>query len=196
MADSDASEPLTMLSDALLVQRFREGDVASFEELFLRHYDRVYGLLYRLVGTRHEAEDLAQEVFMRLYSRPLARPDNVTGWLYRVAMNVGYNALRSESRLRRREQASANGVEENDIPSAETAALVRETQREVRAALAKLSPRSAQMLLMRQMGFSYRELAEAVGVAPGSVGTLLNRAGKAFRKAYREVMKEEEDARP
>ena len=96
----------------------------------------------------------------------------------------------------RREQASADSVDETDSPSAETAAVARETQHEVRAALAKLSPRSAQLLLMRQMGFSYRELADAVGVAPGSVGTLLSRAGKAFRKTYREVMREEEHARP
>lgn len=195
MVDSDTSEHLALVSDALLVERFRDGDEASFEELFVRHYDRVYGLLFRLVGTRHEAEDLAQEVFLRLYNRPLARADNVSGWLYRVAMNVGYNALRAESRLRRREQASVDPSDEADAPSAEASASTRETQREVRAALAKLPPRSAQLLLMRQMGFSYRELADAVGVAPGSVGTLLNRAGKAFRKAYREVAREE-DARP
>lgn len=192
MVESETGEPLTLVSDSLLVERFREGDEASFEELFARHYDRVYGLLFRLVGTRHEAEDLAQEVFLRLYRRPLARPDNVAGWLYRVAMNTGYNALRAESRRRRREQVSASRADE--APSAETLATGRETQREVRAALAKLKPRSAQLLLMRQMGFSYQELAEATGVAPGSVGTLLNRAGDAFRKAYREVMGEE-DAR-
>jgi RNA polymerase sigma-70 factor (ECF subfamily) len=192
MGDSETSEPLTMVSDALLVERFRQGDEASYEELFLRHYDRVYGLLFRLVGTRHEAEDLAQEVFLRLYRRPLARPDNVTGWLYRVAMNVGYNALRAEGRRRKREQASSPRV--SDTPSAEATATKHETQRQVRAALSRMKPRSAQMLLMRQMGFSYRELAEAVGIAPGSVGTLLNRAGEAFRKAYREVTGEE-DAR-
>lgn len=190
MGESETSDPLTMVSDALLVQRFREGDEASFEELFLRHYDRVYGLLFRLVGTRHEAEDLTQEVFLRLYRRPLARPDNVSGWLYRVATNVGYNALRAEGRRHKREQASASRFKES--PSAEALASNRETQRQVRAALAQIKPRSAQLLLMRQMGFSYREVADAVGVAPGSVGTLLNRAGDEFRKAYHAATGEED----
>jgi RNA polymerase sigma-70 factor (ECF subfamily) len=190
MADSEPGDPSMMISDTLLVQRFREGDLASFEELFLRHYDRVYGLLYRLVGTRHEAEDLTQEVFLRLYRRPLSRPDNVTGWLYRVAMNAGYNALRSENRRFRRERASAPEVEV--APSTEAEVTGRERSRQVRAALATLPPRSAQLLVMRHMGFSYRELAEIVGVAPGSVGTLLNRAGEAFRKAYREEVGEDD----
>lgn len=192
MVNSESNEPPTMVSDALLVERFREGDEASFEQLFVRHYDRVYGLLFRLVGTRHEAEDLAQEVFLRLYRRPLSRPDNVGGWLYRVATNVGYNALRAENRRHRREQS---GTTVDEAPSAESSAARREARHQVRAALATLKPRSAQLLLLRQMGFSYQELAQAVGVAPGSVGTLLNRAGDEFRKAYRAVTREE-DARP
>lgn len=189
MRDSDEAQrnlTVAMVSDALLVQRFRdEGDVASFEELFHRHYDRVYGLLYRLVGTRQEAEDIAQEVFLRLYNRPMSRADNVAGWLYRVATNLGYNALRGNQRREGRERNSA--LQTEPAPSAESAASRREQQRKVRAALAKLPPRSAQMLVLRQMDFSYQEVADIVGVAPGSVGTLLNRAAEGFRKVYEEV---------
>jgi RNA polymerase sigma-70 factor (ECF subfamily) len=58
-------------------------------------------------------------------------------------------------------------------------------QAQVRAALARLKPKQGQLLLLRQMGFSYRELAEALGVSPNSIGTLLARAEKAFRKVYR-----------
>ena len=192
MANSEESTSLAILSDALLVQRFRDGDVTSFEELFQRHYDRVYGLLFRLVGTRQEAEDLAQEVFLRLYRKPLARVDNVSGWLYRVAMNTGYNALRTHTRRIKREQTNMRHSE--PVPSAETTAVRRESEHAVRAALAKIPSRSAQLLIMRQMGFSYRELAEAVGVAYGSVGTLLNRAGEAFRKAYQEGKMGDQDA--
>ena len=192
MVESDTSDPVTVISDALLVQQFREGDVGSFEELFARHYDRVYGLLYRLVGTQHEAEDLAQEVFLRLYRRPLARADNVSGWLYRVAMNTGYNALRAEKRRFKHEQAGAAQAE--PAPSTEDTLARRESQQVVRAALAKLPKRSVQLLLMRHMGYSYQELAEEVNIAPGSVGTLLRRANNAFRKAYQEVEKGESNA--
>ena len=172
-----------MLSDALLLERLRQGDEASFEALFHRHYQRVYHLLYRLMGNREEAEELAQEVFIRLYRRPLRRGDNVGGWLYRVATNVGYNALRGEKRRGRREEA-AMVLAPLTAPSAAAEAQRRETQAEVRAALARLKPRQGQLLLLRQMGFSYKELAAVLGVSSNSIGTLLARAEGAFRKAF------------
>ncbi|HET6445631.1 MAG TPA: sigma factor-like helix-turn-helix DNA-binding protein, partial [candidate division Zixibacteria bacterium] len=63
-----------------------------------------------------------------------------------------------------------------------------ETREKVRAALAELPERQTQLLLMRQMGFSYAELADCFGVAPSSVGTLLARAADAFRVAYKEEL--------
>jgi len=71
-------------------------------------------------------------------------------------------------------------------PGAEREAERRETQKAVRTALARLPRRQTQLLLLRQMGLSYAECAAACDIAPGSVGTLLARAAKAFRKAYEE----------
>lgn len=177
-ADSHA-----MLSDALLLEGLRQGDETSFEELFHRHYGRVFGLLWRLVGDREEAQELAQETFLRLYRRPLRRGTNVGGWLYRVATNLGFNALRGNRRRDRRELAV---LRESSLaaPSAAAEAERHTVQVEVRATLARLKPRQGQLLLLRQMGFSYKELADLLGVSPSSVGTLLARAERAFRKAY------------
>jgi len=172
-----------MLSDALLLEGLRQGDQASFEALFHRHYQRVYYLLYRLVGNRQEAEELAQDVFMRLYQRPLRRGNNVGGWLYRVATNMGYNALRGKKRRGRREEAVMADTPLT-APSAAAEGERRATRAEVRTTLARLKPRQGQLLLLRQMGFSYKELAVVLGVSPNSIGTLLARAEKAFRKAY------------
>jgi len=177
------NERVTTISDSMLLKRFQqEGDESSFEALFLRHYDMVYGVLYRLTGTPQEAQDLAQEVFLKLSHRPLKHNDNIAGWLYRVAVNTGYNQLRSNSRRWKREQAAVENTEAPRLTEDEVAA--RETQRHVRAALAKIKPRDAKLLILREMGFQYNEMAEIVGVAPGSVGTLLARAQKAFEKAY------------
>ncbi len=178
---------LADLPDDLLLQHFREGDETSFEALFLRHYDRVYGVLFRLMGTRAEAEDLAQEVFLRLYRQAPRRGENVAGWLYRTAVNLGYNALRADRRRHRREQAAAH-TEDHPAGGPEEVAVQREVQREVRAALATLSARSAGLLLLWQMGFRHRELADIFGIAPSSVGTLLVRAQRAFERAYRRRM--------
>ncbi|MGF1503684.1 MAG: sigma-70 family RNA polymerase sigma factor [Anaerolineae bacterium] len=170
---------MSALSDSMLLRRFRdEGDETSFEELFTRHYDRVYGVLFRLTGTRQQAEDLAQEVFLKLYQRPMRRGDNVAGWLYRVAMNSGYNALRGEKRRDKRERFVA--PQEGSGATPEESAIRGETREQVRAALARLKPRDAKLLVGREMGLSYKQLAEIVGVRETSVGTLLSRAQSAF----------------
>jgi RNA polymerase sigma-70 factor (ECF subfamily) len=182
---------VTALSDNMLLERMGRGDIASFEALFYRHYDRVYGLLFRLVGNRVEAEDLTQEAFLKLYDRAFGnrlfvtgRKHNISAWLYRVATNLGYNAIRGRNRRWRRNTLL--------VPDADGAPAVddeferQEIRAAVRAALAKLQPRQAQLLLLRQMGLSYAECAEICEVAPGSVGQLLARAAKAFRIAYEE----------
>lgn len=182
-------KPVAALSDSLLLQQSKQGDTAAFETLFLRHYDRVYGLLFRLVGNRGDAEDLAQEVFLKLYQQrfPSGREHNVSAWLYRVAINTGYNALRS--RQRRWQRNTVLVPDPSDQPPDPSAAVARrEAQQVVRAALTRLSARDGQMLLLREMGFSYAELAEICEVAPGSVGTLLRRAAQAFRQAYEEEL--------
>jgi RNA polymerase sigma-70 factor (ECF subfamily) len=180
------------LSDELLLERLAGGDTASFDALFYRHYDRVYGLLFRLVGERAEAEDLTQETFLKLHGRKYSGrrswdDENVGAWLYRVAMNMGYNALRSRRRRQQRDvflvPDEGAGVEGQVSSRAERAA--------VRAALARLPQRQAQLLILRQMGFSYAECAAICEVAPGSVGTLLARAAEAFRRAYRSAGGEE-----
>lgn len=180
---------VTALSDNVLLERIGRGDIASFETLFYRHYDRVYGLLFRLLGNRVEAEDVTQEVFLKLYRRPLRKglggrqEHNVGAWLYRVATNMGYNHIRSRKRRWQRNTQLVPDVTDA-LPDPAEKATQKETSLRVRKALSKLPERQTQMLLMRQMGFSYAEVAEACEVAPGSVGTMLSRAAEAFRQVY------------
>jgi len=180
---------VTALTDNVLLERIGRGDIASFETLFYRHYDRVYGLLFRLLGNRVEAEDVTQEVFLKLYRQPLrkevsgSREHNVGGWLYRTATNMGYNHIRSRKRRWQRNRILVPDPTDSPPTPAEQASRA-ETRLRVQAALSKLPQRQTQMLLMRQMGFSYAEIADACEVAPGSVGTLLSRAADAFRKVY------------
>ena len=112
--------------------------------------------------------------------------DDPAPWLYRVATNAGLDALRSNTRRRRREEAA--GVESVRLASQETAldeVLREERCARVREVLGGLKPRDAQLLLLRAEGLAYRELAEALGVQPGSVGTLLARAEAEFEKRFR-----------
>jgi len=170
-------------TDSVLLSRARAGDQASFDELFLRYYGRIYDVLFRLTGDPAEADDLTQETFIRLYRHPLppGREHNVGGWLYRVAVNLGYNALRAYKRRTTYEQAS-------DTPTftdPETAVLQSDERRRVRETLARLDPQQAQLLVLRHAGLLYKELAQALDVAPTSIGTLLARAERAFEARYR-----------
>jgi RNA polymerase sigma-70 factor (ECF subfamily) len=157
----------------------------DFEALFLQHWNRLCGLLYHLVGDWSEAEDLALEAFVQLYRRPPAEDDNLGGWLYRVGTNLGLNALRARKRRQRYEEQAGMQIL-NDNPSGDPATVIERAQayERVRDVLKDMKPRSAQMLILRHSGISYAEIAAALDIAPGSVGTLLARAEKEFERLY------------
>jgi RNA polymerase sigma-70 factor, ECF subfamily len=191
-------EDPSMFTDARLLIRLQAGEQDSFEVLFTRHYDRVYGILYRLIGNRADAEDVAQQVFLQLYRSPhrirLRGDDtNVGGWLYRVAVNRGYNALRS----RRRQDSWLSRLQRlwsyhDQAFDPDEALDTASRQAQVRQILAEMKPRDAQLLVLRHSGLSYKELAAALNIAPGSVGSLLTRAERAFAVKYRLAFPEEE----
>jgi RNA polymerase sigma factor (sigma-70 family) len=159
----------------------------DFEAIFQQHWARLVALLFRLTGDPHEAEDLALEAFWRLHRNPSVqeRKDGPGGWLYRVATRLGYNALRSRKRRGRYElEAGAQVVETFTQPAPEVQVEQRQERERVRGVLARMKPRSAQLLVLRHSGLSYTEIAAALGVAPTSVGALLARAEKEFERLY------------
>ncbi|MGH9431890.1 MAG: sigma-70 family RNA polymerase sigma factor [Terriglobia bacterium] len=169
---------------------------SSFEEIFLEHYGRIVAALHRLLGDRSRAEELASEVFWKLYRRPLPpRQDgNIGGWLYRAAMNLGIDALRAAARRKEYElQAGRIQAETQSPPTPLDQVLREERSKQVRATLARMKPAQAQILLLRSTGLSYQELAAALGLALGSVGTLLNRAEIEFQKKYQQRYGREEE---
>ncbi|MFT5197006.1 MAG: RNA polymerase sigma-70 factor (ECF subfamily) [Cellvibrionaceae bacterium] len=176
------------LSDNQLLEKISGGDNASFEVLFHRHYSKVYGLVFRLVGNRDEAEDVVQDVFIKLNQRPPTNREehNVSAWLYRVATNTAYNAIRARKRLWERNQVLV--LDKNDRPAGpEKEAESQDDAERVRLALARLAPQQGQLLLLRQLGLSYSELADLCEIKPSSVGKTLSRAADAFRKEFEAI---------
>lgn len=158
-----------------------------FETLFLTHWPRVYGVLLRLVGDHAEAEDLALETFWKLYQRPPREQGGLGGWLYRVAINLGYNALRaSKRRTAYEETAGHDAIERDAQPNPETSVESSQEQQRVREVLSQMSPREAQLLVLRYSGFSYQELAATLNVSATSIGTLLARAEAEFERQWQE----------
>ncbi|MGE5489268.1 MAG: sigma-70 family RNA polymerase sigma factor [bacterium] len=162
---------------------------SAFEQVFNEYYPRVFAVLYRMLGDRAQAEELASEAFVK-YSRQLPGAfENVGGWLYRTATRLGIDSLRSARRRSRYEQEAA-------VAFAGTTAgplddlLRKERCRQVRATLARLKPIQAQILMLRYSGFSYKELSQVLGIRLTSVGRVLMRAEAAFEKAHLRTMKE------
>ncbi|GAC1666968.1 MAG: hypothetical protein PVS3B2_05190 [Candidatus Dormibacteraceae bacterium] len=156
-------------------------DDESFEALFTAEYARVAGIANRVLADPHEAEDVAQEVFIDFHRLHSASAQYAPAWLHRAAAHAALNRLRGAKRRQRREYAQA--PQEADR-SADPQIILEgnEDRRLVRQALARLAPRPAAVLVLRASGLSYAEVAQALGVGIGQVGTLLRRAESALRK--------------
>lgn len=145
-------------------------------QLFDEHHASLFRYLFRLTGDADVAHDAAQEAFTRLVTNP-PRNEHPRAWLFTVATNL----VRSWSNTRRRrrtllEAATARAPMADPVPGPEEAAAQAERTTAVRDALAALTEKERTILLMREEGFSHREIAAAVGTTTGSVGTMIARA--------------------
>jgi RNA polymerase sigma factor (sigma-70 family) len=160
-------------------------DDAEFRAVFVQRYSQIVGILRRLLGDHSRAEEIANDVFLRLYRRPALQIDgNVGGWLYRTATNLGIDALRASGRRRKYEEGGGRAVNEGTRADPLDDLLREEKCRRVRAVLALLKSAHAQLLILRASGRSYKELAETLEVRMSGIGTMLNRAEEEFRLRY------------
>jgi RNA polymerase sigma-70 factor (ECF subfamily) len=169
-------------------------DEAEFRAAFLEHYARIVAILVRLLGNLAHAEEVANDAFWRLYCQPGLQVDgNVGGWLYRVATNLGIDAIRASGRRRQYEEAAGEARNQVTTNGPLDDLLREEKCRRVRAVLGSIKPAQAQLLILRSSGFSYKELAEALDLRMSSVGTMLNRAEEEFRNRYLALDPNEEE---
>jgi RNA polymerase sigma factor (sigma-70 family) len=151
---------------------------ADVEQVFRAHYVLVVGVAARVLGSRDEAEDVAQEVFLS-FGRSGVPADEAPRWLSVAAAHSALNHLRSGRRRTAREEAAAD---DPVLPDVADAVVVRDEHSRVRAALARLPRTQAVALVLRHSGLSYADVAAALDLSPGSVGTTVRRAESALRK--------------
>lgn len=181
-------------SDARLMQLAGRGDRSAFRTLVDKYQAPLTNFLYRVVLDQAEAEDLAQDVFVKVHQasgryRPEAK---FSTWLYRIATNVALNALESR---RRRPITSLDAMEEgggaHQVPAAANQRPDRELEREeiIRAvdrAMRQLPERQRMAVVLQRFdGLSYEEIGEALSVSVEAVDSLLRRAKAALRDALR-----------
>ena len=161
---------------------------SDFEQVFMDHWSMVYQVLLRLVGDRDEAQDLAMETFWQLYNNPPATQENLSGWLYRVALNLGFNAIRARNRRNQYEIEGGSLLEEDKFPPLpEDELIIAERRTEVQEVLSTMKPRSAKLLILRHSGMTYAQLAAVLEIKPTSVGKMLARAQDEFEALFTQV---------
>ncbi|HEY7928353.1 MAG TPA: sigma-70 family RNA polymerase sigma factor [Candidatus Dormibacteraeota bacterium] len=151
----------------------------AFERVFRAEYARVVGIASRVLGDGAKAEDVAQDAFLALHRRRCSDQPWAGGWVCAAAAHGALNVLRGDQRRRHRERLAAVPTETADPAAAVEKA---DDTRILRAALRRLSPRVATVLVLRHSGLSYAEVAAAMNVRQGAVGTMLRRAESALRK--------------
>jgi RNA polymerase sigma-70 factor, ECF subfamily len=157
---------------------------SDFEALFRADYGRIARVIARVVGDRSRSEELAVEVFLKLWRNQEIQAENVQGWLYRVAVRTGLEELRRQMRRRHYERMLA-WIRPRPAPATpEQIHSTIEEQGRVRSVLAMLKPRQAQLLLLRNQDLTYDQMGSILDLNPASIGTLLIRAQESFRKEY------------
>ena len=153
----------------------------DLQALFRAQYARIAGVIVRVVRDHARAEEIAVEVFLKFSRNPKTHAENPEAWLYRTAVRMGLDELRSQSR--RLHYESLLGFT-RATPTPEELHAAAEERERVRRVLSVIGRREAELLLLRSHGLSYAELASTLHLNPASVGTLLSRAQQTFRKEY------------
>jgi RNA polymerase sigma-70 factor (ECF subfamily) len=158
----------------------------DLETVFRAHFRRIARVIAGIIRDPARAEELAVEVFLKLSRNTEAQGDRAQGWLYRTAVRSGLNELRRTARRNRYEGLfglfAFEKVRNSQTP--EDLRVAREEKDRVHAVLAAMKPRQAELLLLRNQGLSYEELASALDLNFSSIGTLLSRSEHSFRKEY------------
>lgn len=182
-----------MVPDPLLIDRAREGNELAFAALIERYQDRVVGYLTRMTGCPARAEDLAQDAFIRFYER-LDRYEE-RGKLGAYLLRLATRVFLSEERRRKRRAYLSRLISVEDSTSAQSIE-DHAFQSQVREALLEVSPQfRAPLILYVVEGLSYVEIAEVLGVRPGTVKSRIARARRILKTRLEPPPLEEHDAR-
>jgi RNA polymerase sigma factor (sigma-70 family) len=157
---------------------------ASVEAAYRAHGEAVFRYLVRLTGDADAAADVLQDTFRRLLESPPRDPSNLRGWLFRVATNRLRDVQRARGRRTRAlRRLGGTRLHSDPPPSPDRAVQVTDARDRAERLLGSLTDRDRAILLMREEGFTHREIAEAVGTTTGSVGTMIARAFDRMTKA-------------
>jgi len=194
---------LSELYEEQIVERCRQGDRAAFNELVRRHQKKVFNLCFRMLGNRHEAEDVAQDVFVTAFRaiKSFRGDSALSTWLHRVAVNNCKNRLKflrrrkyfhTESMDAVRDDGENEMVREYRDDSEDSPEQVRERSelsREIQRAIDQLDEDYKAVIVLRDIqGFSYQEIAEILDLKEGTVKSRIHRARSELQQKLRHLI--------
>ncbi len=183
--------------DRVLVDRFRSGDSAAFEEMVTRHWDRIYGMVHQLLRNQQDAEEVTQDAFIRAH-RGLANfrgDSSFSTWLYQIATNLARNRYWYWWRRKRDRTVSFDQPvgDDNETPlseifvgeteSPEDVTVTQELVDRIAVGMEKLSAKHREILILRNVkNLSYEEIAAILGISVGTVKSRIARARDSLRE--------------
>lgn len=182
------------MEDDALIRAFQSGETGAFDHLVLRYQDKIFSLCYWYLGDYHEADDAAQDIFLKAYSSlgKFRRESSFSTWLHRIAVNTCKNKCKSLAfRFRKKTESidsygDAPGIEHIKHSGSGMADTVgspadlleqKEKMKHIRRAIEALAPGKRTLVVLRDIeGLSYEELAAVTGLKLGTVKSKLARA--------------------
>jgi len=180
-------------NEQALVDRIRSGDNTAFQELVEGYKKKIYYIAYDITGNHHDAEDVSQEVFIKVFRslKTFRRDAKMSSWLYQIAVNASIDFLRKKSskptilmdnleRADIQESLPGSGIHAEN-PELSVEALM--IQKHISEALQKVSPKERSVFVMRHYNdLKMKEIAEILNISQGTVKALFFRAIKKLRK--------------
>ncbi len=180
------------IDDTVILKRFKDGDSSAFQEIVLAYKNSIYSLCTYMTGDPVNAEDIAQDVFLKAYQnlKTFKPKASIYTWLYRIAVNtcIDYKRKVSFESMFRHQQHN-EGIIENEPsrdPSPESLYGSRQTVTALKKALGKLSQKLKAVIIMKEVeGLSYEEIADTLDISIGTVKSRISRA----REELKAIMK-------
>lgn len=183
------------MEDRVLIRRIKQGDKAAFEELVIRHYENIFAYCFRRTGSRQDAEDLTQEVFLKLVKAvyKYQSTGKFSNFIFTIAVNSCNDFLRKQ--VRQSERETSGEVPESILPDdlgTERTAIIREDSRILYRRLAGLNDGQREALILHYFhGFKAREIAEITGVPLATAKSRIRQGMEHLRRQYKDEEKEE-----
>lgn len=199
MRSSNRGKKEMQPNEQILVDRFCGGDNSAFHELVGQHKKKIYYLAYDITGNHQEAEDISQEVFIKMFRslKKFRRDAKMSSWLYQITVNASIDSLRKKSSKPKRsidefdqlniQEGIASSGSHNFDPVISTEST--QIQNHISQALQKISPKERTVFVMRHYNdLKLNEIAEVLNITVGTVKSLLFRAIKKLRKELSSYM--------